>query len=438
MKVLAIGYYDDFARFFLGVKKEFKRETSTIEFRYHSLYFSGALYFWIRGHEASWCSMIIYIRGLLSREGYKKKLDSSKIYKGIDLEGVINYHIICNGTRYKPALLLQAIAAIDYWEKKLEHNKPDVLILSGDSRMVIEILNILAVRLGIKIYYFEQGPFGTTILDTEGVNTNATIRKKEIAVNAELNLAGLILQFLQRERSQKYKRSPIYRGSDFILQTLLSSVGFMPSDIFVAPNSTSKSIVYEDIRIEAETKSSEITFFLLILQVPVDVNMVYHSPDYSNHHDIVNGVYKALPANSKLVIREHPLFKGRYEDNLYNFIKAHNIPIDNETALNVQLQMADVVIVNNSTVGVEAIALYKPVVVLGNAYYDRPELCIKPHSNLSAALELSRNWRPDKQKVDEFLYYFFYNYLIDGHFRDENLKGSKMVANELMDEYYSR
>ena len=48
MLILSIGYYDDFARFFLEIKKEFKKENKSIDFKYLSLYFSGYLYFVVR------------------------------------------------------------------------------------------------------------------------------------------------------------------------------------------------------------------------------------------------------------------------------------------------------------------------------------------------------------------------------------------------------
>ncbi|WP_152593092.1 hypothetical protein [Jejuia pallidilutea] len=49
--------------------------------------------------------------------------------------------------------------------------------------------------------------------------------------------------------------------------------------------------------------------------------MIYHSPHFSNHFDIVSSVYKNLPANSSLIIREHPLYQNKYEKKIVQFCK---------------------------------------------------------------------------------------------------------------------
>ncbi|MCV5934553.1 hypothetical protein OFO87_31015, partial [Escherichia coli] len=74
----------------------------------------------------------------------------------------------------------------------------------------------------------------------------------------------------------------------------------------------------------------------------------------------------------------HPLYKQLYESELYAYINEHsNIYFDYSVRLADAMNVADVVVVNNSTVGLESIEIGKPVVVLGNAYYDQFPLCYK-------------------------------------------------------------
>jgi capsular polysaccharide export protein len=232
LKILAIGYYDDFARFFLAIKKELIKKDANIEFKYLSLYLSGYLYWLLRSRNVSFFSFTVWINAFKNRKKYLNIIDTEKTYKNIDLENVIKYHFLLN-EKNGINLKLQALSYIDTIEKLLEKLSPDVIILSGDSRMSIEILNILAKERNIKTYYFEQGPFGTTIFDDKGVNANTSFRKLKISnsLNSNEELEARINAFFSRARSKKYKRSPIYRGSDYLFQFIFSMVGLLPIDI---------------------------------------------------------------------------------------------------------------------------------------------------------------------------------------------------------------
>ncbi len=434
LKILSIGYYDDFARFFLEIKKELLKKDTNISFKYLSLYFSGYLYFLIRLQNVSFFSFNVWLNKILHKNKYMKILSNNSIYKGIDLNNVIQYHLLFN-KKEEINLKLQAISYINIIEKLLLDFKPDVLILSGDSRMSIEIFNMKAKELGIKTYYFEQGPFGTTILDTEGVNANASIRNIQIKNETSIeDMQEKISLFYNRERSEKFKRNPIYRGSDYLLQFIFSKIGLLPIDIKMEKEIKSTNKEYKSLARNIYNKDKKI--FLLILQVPYDVNMVYHSPFYNNHFEIVKDVYKNLPSDTQLLVREHPLYKGKYENELYKFMYKNEIPLD-ESELYSSIDKADVVIVNNSTVGIEAISKLKPVVVLGNSYYDNNHICIKLNEkkNLNSVLNSAINFKTKEENVLLFLNYFFNTYLIDGHFRDDELIASKKIVKDILDDF---
>ena len=426
MNILSIGFYDDFARFFLEIKKELIKNNKNIKFKYLSLYFSGYLYFLCRLQNVSFFSFRVWVNTLLNKKRYIKLLDN-KSYKGVALDSVIKYHLLLDNKAERD-LKLQAISYIDIIEKIFKNYNPDILILSGDSRMSIEILDIKAKEFGIKTYYFEQGPFGTTIFDTKGVNANASIRNKKIENNLSIeDMRDSIDKFHQRKKIEKYKRNPIYRGSDYIYQFLFTKVGLLPIDIKMQKEV--KIITDEYLKLSKNIYIEEQKVFLLILQVPYDVNMVYHSPFYKNHYEIVQDVYNNLPTNSQLLVREHPLYKGKYEKELYSFMSENKISLDTNNLYD-SIDSADVIIVNNSTVGIEAISRLKPVIVLGNAYYDRNEICIKlkEKTSLNSLLNNAMNFKVEEKYVLRFLVYFLNDYLIDGHYRDSKLIAPKRVV----------
>jgi capsular polysaccharide export protein len=435
LKILAIGYYDDFARFFLAIKKELIKKDANIEFKYLSLYLSGYLYWLLRSRNVSFFSFTVWINAFKNRKKYLNIIDTEKTYKNIDLENVIKYHFLLN-EKNGINLKLQALSYIDTIEKLLEKLSPDVIILSGDSRMSIEILNILAKERNIKTYYFEQGPFGTTIFDDKGVNANTSFRKLKISnsLNSNEELEARINAFFSRARSKKYKRSPIYRGSDYLFQFIFSMVGLLPIDIKMEKEIKIISEEYTNLSKNIYKKDKKI--FLLILQVPYDVNMVYHSPFYSNHFEILKDVYNNLPENSQLLVREHPLFKGKYEKELFEFMHKNNISLDTNDLYD-SIDKADVIVVNNSTVGIEAISRLKSVVVLGNSYYDNDEICLKlkVKDNLSNVLKEALSKEINKAKVLNFFNVFLYQYLIDGHYRDEQLKCTKIISQRIINEF---
>jgi len=432
MKILVIGYYDDFARFFLGIKKELKKENKKIEFKYLSLYFSGYLYFLVRLQNVSFFSLEVWINKIINKNKYLNILNSYVSYKGICLNDIIRYHKLIDKEN-EVNLKLQAISYIDVVDKLLKKYRPDILILSSDSRLSVEIFDMKAKELGIKTYYFEQGPFGTTMFDRKGVNANAIIRKKLIEVdNTSIQeKENNIKKFFQRKRSVKYKRNPVYRGSDYIFQFIFSKIGLLPIDIKMQKEV--KVITEEYINLPKNIYKKNKNIFLLVLQVPYDVNMVYHSPFYNNHFEIVQDIYENLPQNSQLLVREHPLFKGRYEQELYTFMYKSHISLDTND-LYLSINKADVTIVNNSTVGIEAISKFKPVVVLGNSYYDNDKVCLKlkGKSDLNNILNNAINFKIDKNSILLFLDYFLNKYLIDGHFRDTELLSAKTISQRLL------
>ena len=430
MKIIAIGYYDDFARFFLSIKKCLNKEKSNLEFKYLSLYLSGWLYFIVRFQRVSFFSLKVWVNALIRRKKYNKLL-KNKVYKEIDLDNIIKYHLYLE-PKLEFKLKKQALSYIDVIENYLNNHKPDALILSGDSRMSIEIFDFFAKKLKIETFHFEQGPFGTTILDRKGVNANASIRDKtDFKTELELSETKKEIEiFFNRKKSVKYKRNPLYRGSDYLLEKGFKYLNIIPPDTLIGKVVKVGASEYKEL---GNKWHKDKKVYLLILQVPHDVNMVYHSPFYKNHYSIVKDVYNSLPFNSQLIVREHPLFKKKYESELYEFMSKEHITLDCN-GLYESIDKCNVVIVNNSTVGIEAVLKLKPVVVLGNSYYDNDLICLKlkTKENLKELLKGALTHSVNENHILAFLDFFTKNFLINGHFRDKEITSSKVIVDELI------
>jgi len=438
MKILSVGYYDDYARFFKFIKNDLQKNDNSIEFKYINIYMSGFLYWLVKEFEfTNLISYAAWFKVFLYKKKYKNKIKDN-IYRDINLDSIIKFDKILNNLDDGAIKLLklQACAYIDIIENIFTTFRPDLLILSDDSRLVIEIIDSVAKKNNVKTYYFEQGPFGTTILDKKGVNANASIR--DIVLNNNYNdfekKLKKINQFFIRAKDFKYKRNPFYRGIDYILKYIF----LVPIDLKQYKIKTSNNI-YEKLK---QTKKLNSNIFnkdnniLLVLQVPFDVNLIYHSPFFDSHYDIVNSVYKALPNGYNLIIREHPLYKAKYEKSLYQLIeKNDNIYIDINSNLNKTIEKSSLVIVNNSTVGIESIAKFKNTVVLGNSYYDKDEICfkLKDKSKLDKLILRALTENVNKMLIVDYLYKLCFESLIEGHFRDKNLLAAKNIVKLLRD-----
>ena len=435
MKVVCIGYYDKFARFFIGIKKQLTTKHPQVQFRILNIYFSGYFYALLRFIPSSFISYRALTKSFLQRKKYKKILSEYSNYKGFSIEELTqNYYRQHN----KTAIQLQALAYIDLLEKKIKNI--DYLLLIGDLRLPFEIARKFAQQNNISTYYIEQGPYQTTFFDQKGVNANASVRF--FNSSDETNLVEkeeFIQDFIQRKKNRKYNRSPIYRGIDYLLEALLNKTPFLPPDLKIdyklfgnnntssLKNSTQTELVFDQT-------------YLLICQVPFDVNMTHHSPFYSNHYQILLDVHKNLPEKSKLIIREHPVYKGKYSAKFYEYLETHeNIFLDTNSGFDECLQAADVVIVNNSTVGLEAIEHKKTVITLANSYYDASGICLKLNKkeDLKELLKEALQYKINETKRINYLFHLFKNHLLEGYITDRNLPAAKTIANYLSKEFNS-
>jgi len=109
-------------------------------------------------------------------------------------------------------------------------------------------------------------------------------------------------------------------------------------------------------------------YVLLPLQVEEDSQIKLHSP-FKRMQDFINYAAERLP-DKTIYVKPHPASAGlRAEDLRYPAnCKLVRGPIHN------LIRNAEFVVTINSTVGVEALSYYKPVIVLGNAFYGNPDM----------------------------------------------------------------
>ncbi|HIF9359239.1 TPA: hypothetical protein ACX6RW_003378 [Photobacterium damselae] len=385
--ILSIGYYSDFSRFFSILNKGVSKKLD-INWVNLSIYPSGFIYDLIHHNHG------IYLGAAVSNCSLYEIND-------IDLQWICEYHGNTVGIQK------EAKKFLTYYNEYLLDNKIDLIILSGDSRMPVRALLFLAKKYNINVCFFEQGPLNTTILDVNGVNANCSFRENSFISNDD----SLYLK-AKESKPIKWKGYKKYRIFDIIYQQIVKNELLGTYKIAKTTNypNYSNCVHHVDKKI-----------ILVVLQVPEDANMICHSPFFSDHYSIIVKLFNSMPSGYRLVIREHPLYKGKYEDSLYKFAFDNNIEINSEKKLNDALDEANLVIVNNSTVGLEAMIRGRKVLVLGDSYYDNEKFVYKyKGGDMQPYIIKALNDNSISNMVINRVNYLFNEEFIPGHFRDLN------------------
>lgn len=113
-------------------------------------------------------------------------------------------------------------------------------------------------------------------------------------------------------------------------------------------------------------------FLYYPLHVPADIALTLRSPTYLDQMRLIDEVAKLVPKDWSIVVKEHPAQVGAMPANkLVNMLKKRsNVIILDPSINNFEiLKEAELVLTVNSKAGVEALLFQRPVVVLGDAFY---------------------------------------------------------------------
>ncbi|HWR07030.1 hypothetical protein [Sporomusa sp.] len=181
-------------------------------------------------------------------------------------------------------------------------------------------------------------------------------------------------------------------------------------------------------------------FIFLPFQVQDDTQVLLYSPYFKSMEELVHCVVNAVRQyNSNhgediwIVAKKHPSDFGRvdyfalqaqyHEDNIL-FVRFYPTPD--------LIAQAQGVITLNSTVGIESLVRHKPVITLGNSFYNVAGLVchVTQADQLSEHIQFM-NAKPDHQLIDKFLYYLRYCYLAEGLWRQPNEQHFASVARKI-------
>lgn len=149
-------------------------------------------------------------------------------------------------------------------------------------------------------------------------------------------------------------------------------------------------------------------FVLLALQLEPEASTAVFAPFYADQAYVVESVAKSLPIDHLLYVKEHPVMLGRRPLAFYR--RLASLPnvrfVDPRMNSQSLVASAAAVVTMTSTVGWEGVVHEKPVVVLGNVWYDSCGLVIKPEraNDLPSVMERAiGGFQPDRERLLRFI-----------------------------------
>lgn len=303
--------------------------------------------------------------------------------------------------------------------------KPDAIFLWNGSGLTSSIAIYLAHLFNIKTIYGENGYFPLTMqIDPEGVNALSSITgkfnlddfQKFNYTHGQYEVFDNLIRKIRD--GKKFLPTPANKKVDASLfSKLRQDLKSLNLHKLIKQRATSNKHVPDD----AETLPDRYVFFPL--QVRNDSQLTNHSPLFGNDtYSMIDAVSKAVERslpNSKLIIKLHPadISKTDYDPLISKY---KNIIWIKNGDIQRLLKNSEIVVTVNSTTGFEALFYYKPVILLGHNFYNIPGLThsINDKSQLSQLLQLCISSKPEPEKINAALMYYYFNFFTQGHCRD--------------------
>jgi capsular polysaccharide export protein len=329
----------------------------------------------------------------------------------------------------------------EYLKSFIASNQITHIFCHNDLRWQHAIAKVVSKEMHVIIFFKEEGLFrpDTLTMDSHGVNANSSVPSKKDFYQDQNFLPST--EFLHVQASYFIRSIRLLR---FVMFLILNQLG----DWFglnVRPKN--KQYVFQGYfklflkklgkktRPVSEEKPN-FEYIFVPLQVTNDTQTVVHSP-FSGTQEFINQIQKsyfALPteiqARYKLVFKKHPM--EEHVDYVFDsksiISKAGTPDLVRESA---------VVVLINSTVIVDALKAGRPVITLGESFFNIEGLTIR--SKLSTLTDdivkcLTTKTSPDQKLLKNFLDFLKFRYQINGnifYYDDSTIKRiASRIANE--------
>ncbi|TWI54206.1 capsular polysaccharide export protein [Pseudomonas duriflava] len=296
-----------------------------------------------------------------------------------------------HGVYYRLALRLEMLWVALRMQAWIKRKKPQALAVWNGSNRYCQLFSGLLPQEAPR-FYFENGLLpNTTTLDTKGVNFHNSVPRdgrfyQDYAATVDL-----------ADQSQAVKlipRKPRASGQQEVA---------LPERFFFIP--------FQDDR---------------------DSQVRYFSPYIRNMRELFNWARQLNQVcGIPIVLKEHPSSREQYPD--LHDATHEGLFFANGNSTQELIEKSLAVLTINSTVGLEAILLGKPVVTLGQAFYTVEGVCEHADS-LESLIELVKrypDWMLNSEVRLAFLHYLSNQYCVPGRWQDSGDTHLREVARRM-------
>lgn len=326
--------------------------------------------------------------------------------------------IVDFNTRHR-GLSLDTIRSKFYgFEAVFEEYDIDTVVTWND----VELATLVAHRQGIDTVYIENGYIQNTLqVDPDGVNRNASIAdlKYDEIVNFsppsgwnENPSLETPVHDVPGPTTNEYKRAIAKKRDRFDVDPK-SAIKFLTNRF--GPDSCHSRMNTHGVDDGSELPSK---YVFLPFQVHDDTQIIYNSEYIDDMYDLIDIVSTALGSVApeyELVVKEHPADVGRID---YTQLRRKylEIPWFQNHSLDEILDRASAVVTVNSSVGFQALEMYKPVVTLGDSFYNSHPYVFHSETPRSVpdCIEAALATELDQTVVDSYIDSFRTNIFIPG------------------------
>jgi PAS domain-containing protein len=296
------------------------------------------------------------------------------------------------GRRLKPDWFirhgLEIVAAAD---AILADFHPEVAAVWNGNTLESRAFAHLARTHGAAVFYLERGLLpDSLVIDPRGVNAES---------------------YLCTEVWQEIAATPPEEASLSATRRYLEEVIRAGRSIVNQPEAMSPAEVRAGLGLPPQAK-----FILVPAQIDWDTNIIYHSPLFKTNTEVLEAIKAALTGREDcfIVFKPHPEEPKQID---FQALLGERGRVTTEINLHSLLAAADLVVVRNSTVGLEAVAHRKPTAVLGRAIYSHKGFTydLSARGELSALLgrALQEGFSLDQEEKAER---FFTHLISDYHY----------------------
>jgi capsule polysaccharide modification protein KpsS len=308
-----------------------------------------------------------------------------------------------NQIKEMPRLAEGFVRNYELIKRRLEANRPDAILIFSGFFYLERIALELARKMGIRVVGHENSNFrDRRIFDTSGqIGNNTSVSEKTWPP-----IKDRVLNPSQSERLDKYLAGVWNGANNTIRQAKSASAG--------------------QIRRQLGLKEGA-PMALLIGQVAIDTVVLNDLKAFATSLEFIAGtieIFESMPETT-LVVRLHPFEASYFNNATFNELRKMRLPSNvrlvqgREINTYSLMRMADFGITSTSQAGLEMLAIGKPLISVGRAFYANKGFTrdAATREDLANAIrEMSANPRLSEdqtQRVRNFLYHIIFEHQIE-------------------------